>query len=258
MTAHESYEELAAGYALDALEPGDEQQFLRHLVGCARCERALDAHRATAATLADGAAPVQVPDGLFAALRAAVVAESGERVFAAGSPAPVALDARRLRRRPSPAALLAAAAAVLVTVLGASNLALRQDRVEQTDASRRLNEAVRTLDEGPGRHVPLLDPERKVAAVAVLQGDHVSLVVEGLAANDPGTTYVFWERGRFGGVLALATFDVRRRGVEVVRDLPLQHGSEGPAAFAVTREKGDVAPARPLTPPLALGQVEQA
>ena len=37
---HERFEELAAGHALGALEPEDEQAFLAHVPACARCERA--------------------------------------------------------------------------------------------------------------------------------------------------------------------------------------------------------------------------
>ncbi|MCU1691580.1 MAG: putative transrane anti-sigma factor [Frankiales bacterium] len=257
-TEHELFEELAAGHALDALEPQDEQAFLHHLSSCARCERALDDHRATAAHLAYGAAPAELPAGLFDRIRADVVAESGEEVFTApgAALAPVVELASR-RRLPGSRVLVAAAAAVaLVVGLAGANVALQHDRVEQLASSDRLAQAVRTLESGPGRSVPLRDDAQEVAAVAVLQGDHVSLVVEGLDANEAGTTYVLWEQGRFGGVRALGTFDVRHEGVEVVRDLPLQHGEDGVAAFAITRERGDTAPARPLTVPLASGDVD--
>lgn len=264
MTGHEVFEELAAGHALHALEPEDEQLFLLHAAGCARCERALDGHRETAAELAYGAGPADLPAGLFDRIRADVVAESGEDAFAApaGLPAvtaPVSLDAARARRRlPRRALAAVAAAAVLVTALAGSNLALRQDRVQQVEASARLQQAVDALADGPGRSVPLVDDAERVAAVAVLQGDRVSLVVEGLEPNAARTTYVLWERGRFGGVRALGTFDVRDGGVEVVRDLPLQHRQTDVAAFAITREQGDSAPERPLTAPLASGSVEDA
>ena len=188
------------------------------------------------------------------------MAESSEDVFAPTVPAPVSLDeARRRRRLPRPALLVAAAAAVaLLLGLAGSNVALRQDRVQQLATSDRLAEAVRTLEDGPGRSVPLLDDRRQVAAVAVLQGEQVSLVVEGLEANEADTTYVLWEQGRFGGLQAIGTFDVRAGGVEVVTDLPLAHGRDGAAAFAITHETGKTAPARPLTAPLASGAVEDA
>ncbi|MCW2777240.1 MAG: putative transrane anti-sigma factor [Frankiales bacterium] len=261
MIAHEAYEELAAGYALHALEPEDELVFLQHLAGCARCERALDAHRETAAHLAYGAGPASLPEGLLDRIRASVVAESGQDVFAGPGAEVVPLDVARERRRrrvSRPVAALAAAASLVVVALVGSNLALRQDRVAQLASSDRLAEAVHTLEDGPGRNVPLLDRQRRVAAVAVVQGDHVSLVVEGLAVNEPRTTYVLWEQARFGGLHAIATFDVRDGGVAVVRDLPLRSGSEGPAAFAITQEQGEAAPARPLVAPVASGAVQDA
>ena len=257
--SHELFEELAAGHALHALEPEDEHLFLLHAAGCARCERSLVVHSETAAHLAYGAGPAELPEGLFDRIRAAVVAESGEQVF---GPAPalapvVPLSSARRRRLPRTTSLVAAAAAVaLVTGLAGSNVALRQDRVEQTASSGRLTEAVRTIEAG-GRSVPLLDDRRQVAAVAVLQGDSVSLVVEGLAPNVDETTYVLWERTRFGGLRALGTFDVED-DVEVVRDLPLRSGKDDVAALAITREKGRTAPARPLVAPVASGAVEQA
>jgi Anti-sigma-K factor rskA len=257
MSAHEVYEELAAGHALDALEPEDEQRFLQHLTGCALCERELALHRDTAAQLAYGAAGVDVPADLTARLREAVSAESGAGVFERPVAAPLSMAAARSRRRSRLAVLASAAAAVLVVGLVGSNVALRQDRVEQTASSDRLAEAVETLGE-PGRNVPLLDDARHVAAVAVVQDDSVSLVVEGLAVNSPGTTYVLWEQGRFGGVQALAAFDVRGEGVQVMRDMPLQHGADGAAAFAITHEEGERAPARPHVAPLASGTVEDA
>ncbi len=260
MTRHEVFEELAAGHALDALEPEDEQLFLQHLSGCALCERDLAAHQETAAYLADGADPVEVPPGSFDGIRAAIVAESGERVFDRPAAQPSSLAEAR-RRRSRPALVGVAAAAVLVAALAGSTVALRQDRVEQQAVSDRLKQAIDALEVGPGRSVPLLDGEREVAAVAVVQGEHVSLVVDGLAVNEPGTNYVLWEQGPSGGVRAVGTFDVRDDDVEVVRPLPLQYGSGQTAGFAISREKGDDGddpPPRPLEAPLASGLVEDA
>jgi len=63
---HELYAELAVGHALSSLEPADEQVFLAHLPGCARCERDLVAHRETAAHLAYAAAAVALVASLVA------------------------------------------------------------------------------------------------------------------------------------------------------------------------------------------------
>ena len=64
MTRHDIYEELAAGFALDALDPDDEALFITHLAGCARCAADLMRHRTVAADLAfavDGIDPIPFP-----------------------------------------------------------------------------------------------------------------------------------------------------------------------------------------------------
>lgn len=85
MNRHEAYEELAAGYALDALEPEDEQLFLEHLAGCSVCQAELGRHLETASALAAAAGPVDLPEDLLGRLRAAVVAESGPGAFSSRS-----------------------------------------------------------------------------------------------------------------------------------------------------------------------------
>lgn len=64
MTRHDIYEELAAGFALDALDAEDEALFIAHLAGCARCAADLVRHRTVAADLAfavDGIDPMPFP-----------------------------------------------------------------------------------------------------------------------------------------------------------------------------------------------------
>jgi anti-sigma factor RsiW len=68
--------ELTAPYALDALDPVDEQRYREHLRSCARCRRELAALRETAAALALAAGgPVPPPglrDRILAGARASV------------------------------------------------------------------------------------------------------------------------------------------------------------------------------------------
>lgn len=66
---HEPFEELVVGFALSALEPEDEQEFLRHLAGCARCERALAQHADTLAHLAYAVEPATPPPSLLEGIR---------------------------------------------------------------------------------------------------------------------------------------------------------------------------------------------
>src|SRR3954454_11551139 len=92
---HARFEELAAGHALNALEPGDEEAFLAHLTGCAVCERALAEHVETAAHLAYAADPVPLADALLGRNRGEVKA-SGR---AMPTPPALSLDVERSRRR---------------------------------------------------------------------------------------------------------------------------------------------------------------
>lgn len=279
---HEVFEELAAGCALDALEPEDEQLFLRHLTGCALCEGELGAHLETAAQLAWAAVPVtggdDVPEALFARVREAVVAKRDGQAFVAprrggsvqlgsapaaprgrggGSPAGrgVSRGPRRAvgRRGPRGAAVISVAAA-LVLLLGLAGLQVVPGAQPPT-RGQQVAQALRAVDDGSGRRVPLLDDQQREAAVAVVSGGRVSLVVHGLEANaEDDTTYVLWGVERGGAARALGTFDVDEGDVEVVRELPLRGPGEV-AALAVTREPGAVAPARPGQEPLVVGQV---
>jgi anti-sigma factor RsiW len=248
---HARFEELAAGHALSALEPGDEEVFLAHLPSCAACERAVAEHRETASHLAYAADPVALPDSLLDRIRAEVQATGR----AMPPPAPVSLDAARTRRRaPLPPAWTAVAAAVaLVLSLGVWNVSLRQGRSDLEQRADRLAAAVQTLE--IGTRVPLADGSGRPVAVAVLHDDRVSLVVDGLAANDRSTsTYVLWQTGATG-TRAVAAFDVRGEAVDVVRDLPLVTTLKGWTALAVTREPGRTAPEVPGSMPVANGTV---
>jgi hypothetical protein len=251
---HQVYEELAAGHALDALEPEDEELFLRHAATCSRCERDLVVHLDTAAALAEGVDGGDLPAASWERLRAAVVAESGERVFAGEGSEVVSLASRR---RP-PRALLAAAAAVAVLVVGvgAATTVLRPDRAPALTAAQQVDAAARGLGEGPGASARLAG-RTQAQAVALPRADHVSLVVDGLPANPAGSSYVLWAIGPGGNPAPVGRFDVRDDGVQVVRALPYEGGTTA-RAFAITQEQGKVAPPKPHGDVVVQGTLEGA
>jgi hypothetical protein len=249
---HARFEELAAGHALNALEPGDEQVFLAHLAGCAVCERAFAEHLETAAHLAYAADPVPLPDALLGRIRAEVNA-SGRAMPEAPA---VSLDAERARRRLpalSRATLGAAAAAVLVLALLSWNLTLMHGRSATEQRADQLASAVSVLEHGD-RLVPLADESGRSVATAVMEGDRrMSLVVDGLPANDrSSSTYVLWQTGATGA-RAVGAFDVRGDGIDVLRDMTVDTTFAGWNAFAVTREPGRTAPSVPGSAPVANG-----
>lgn len=274
--SHELYEELAAGYALSALEPEDEQAFLQHLSGCARCERDMAVHAATLTHLAYAADAPEPPESLLASIRQGV-ADSGrgasfpaaaprtftdapEPVAPARQPAPVAsLDAARRRKlRFGPARSGAwvgiAAAAALVMGLGVWNTSLQADRDQQEAWGDRMAAAVRELRDTTTDTVPLTSPE-EVVAVALVRGSELSLVVDGLPVNDESTTYILWGQSRYGDVRPVGAFDVTRPGVDVREDMQVQAGVADVTRFMVTRERGSQAPPIPEQPLLASGDV---
>jgi hypothetical protein len=72
---HGPFEELAAGYALDALEPADEQRYLDHARQCPACTRALADFREVAAALAETAPRAEPSPRLGDRILAAALAD---------------------------------------------------------------------------------------------------------------------------------------------------------------------------------------
>ncbi len=269
--AHEPYDELAAGYALSALEPEDEQVFVQHLGACARCERELTVHNATLAHLAYASDATDPPDSLLASIRAGVLASGRGASF----PHTTGLAAEKAERPPAALLSLAAArqrrtdsrlrrtgswtgvaaAAALMLGLGVWNATLQQDRAEQDAWGDRMAVAVRELRDADTDTVPLRGDDGAVVAVALVRGSEMSLVVDGLPVNDASTTYVLWGQSRYGDVRPVGAFDVARGGLDVKHDMQVQAGIADVTRFMVTREQGEQAPPIPQQAVLASGDV---
>jgi hypothetical protein len=243
VTTHETYEQLAVGHALCALEPEDEQAFLAHLRGCAACVLAVADHTGTLAHLAYGAPAADPPPSLLEGIRVGVVASGRAGAF----PAPVSLEAARDRRRDrtvraTTALIGAAAALVLVAALVFVNRGLQSDKSDITAHDAQLRKAVSSLLTDQSSRVDLTGAGGS-RAVAVVTGGTVSLVMQGLAVNDRSDSiYVLWERTRFGDVRAVGTFDVRSTDLAVVSNLRLPGAVGAVRSFIVTREQGRTAP----------------
>ena len=254
---HVRFEELAAGQALAALEPGEEQEFMAHLAACAPCERALAEHLDTLSHLAYAADPVELPAALLNSIRAQV--RASERVSAGSFDAlgePVDLAAARRRRRPVGQRWVGvAAAAALVLSLGVWNVSLQRSQTATELHAASLTRAVELLESPSTRRVALSDEAGKPVAFAVLHGrSKVSLVVSGLPANDPKrSTYVLWQTGD-AGTRPVGVFDAVGNRVVVVRDMSLVDGMAY-SAFAITQESGRRAPRAPGALPVANGSL---
>jgi anti-sigma-K factor RskA len=123
----ETASELAAAYALGALEPAAARAFEEHLAGCARHDEELAAHRRVTAGLARAADPIAPPSGLRDRLLAAAEAE---RPPAQRPSRPIEFPVERARERgPRFSISWAVAAAFGVIALGLAvwNVSLLSD-----------------------------------------------------------------------------------------------------------------------------------
>jgi anti-sigma-K factor RskA len=84
---HTIFDELAAGYVLYALEPADEQRFLRHAEQCSRCHQTLTEFQKVAAALADTAPPAEASARLGERIMAVARADLAEQGHPPAPPA---------------------------------------------------------------------------------------------------------------------------------------------------------------------------
>ena len=285
---HRPFEELAVGHALSALEPDEEQRFLAHLQTCAQCERDVEEHRETMAHLAYSLEDAEPPPALLHGIRAGMRTSgqhhdrsvapfrlaSGAGTGAAPAPAFAGAEGRaeepgrgeqpvedevtsRRRRRIGVSAAArwtaVAAAVALIVSLGVWNASLRSDRDASRERLIRLEAAVQELGRPGTETIPLTSDEGQVVAVAMVHDREVSLVVDGLAPNDEGTTYVLWSQDPEGGLRAVGAFDVSSHRLDVVDELPALQARDD-VTLLVSREQGDVAPQVPGGPVLASGE----
>ncbi len=256
--SHERFEELAAGYALAALEPEEEAAFMSHLASCSPCGRAVAIHNETLAHLAYAEA-AEPPAALLDSIREGVRASGRASVFPE-TVAPLSLDAARARRRPAfalkgaPLWASVAAAITLVISLGIWNTSLRDGRTQQSAWQSRVSQVVAEMGLSSAKQVQLKSTDGSPVVLAVVRGRDVSLVIDGLARNDvTTTTYVLWQKSRFGDLRAVGAFDVSSAHLDVVPHLMLTKNPADVVSLMVTREKGRRAPALPAAPVLASG-----
>jgi anti-sigma-K factor RskA len=223
MNEHEHWEELAAGYALSALEPDEAEAFTAHLASCARCQDVLADHELVAAQLGTLVEDVEAPS--WSSLRSRVV----------GEPAPVtSLSEVRARRR---APRLLSAAAGLVLLAGGAVLGWQVTRDSAPSGQEQVLAACTTQS---GCHA--VDLQGK--ATLVVSGGSARLLATSLPRATAGHVYVLWQLPRAGRPTMVGTLDRTGDGtVGEAHPLALPYGET--AAFGLSLEPASVVPAGP-------------
>ena len=222
MTTHEHWEELAAGYALDALDPAEHSEFVEHLSTCARCRELVDEHLLVAAQLGSLAGEDVSPPP-WQAIRAGIVGEQ---------PSPGA-DVVALRRRPRLMVMGAAAAAVAMLAAGVVAWQVSRPSGQRPLASPAACRAVATC------HVIALDGSAGSPAQLLVHDGRVALVPTGMPAPPAGSVWALWQLPRGGAPLLLTEFATGRPTAT------LKVGYGQTAGFAVSRESAGTKPATP-------------
>lgn len=272
MTEHEDFEGLAAGYALHALEPEDEQRLAAHLLTCHSCATLVADAAAVGASFAELALLAEIselpaeepPQGLRARILEAAAAEPRVSSRAVNQPgpsvsaprsteAPLAPKARTAVPRPrtrrlqlrSRIAVGALAAIVGIGVAVPVTLAVA-DNGKSTTSNQALADAL--LQKG-AREITLHGSgasSEDISAKAVMSDKGVYLVADGLPANDKANSvYVLWAANDHGVRTAVATFDVHQGSTVQLTAKQLPFKMADISQVAVSFERGRVAPASP-------------
>ncbi len=214
--ADETIHDLTAAYALDALDPHDEERYEEHLATCDRCREELAVLRDPVAMLAYGVESPAPPPELRTRILDAARAERSNVV-------PI--------RRRWPAALGAVAAVAATVAIG---LGLWGSSVsDQLDRERSISAILADPD---AKAIPLKGANGRVV---VTDTGEAALVVSGLATAPEGKTYELWVAEN-GKMLPAGVFDAQHERDVVRLTRPVPPGSG--VAVTVEDEGGTDAP----------------
>lgn len=229
MPADPDTHELAAAYALDALDPAERRAFEEHLAGCARCRADVTSFGDVTLALADAAADDELPPGLR------------ERVLAAARAEPlnvVPLAAARERRAAAATGRLATATRprVLLPALAASAAAAVALGVWGADLSGTLDRERAARRSEASALAAFADPAARrsasgTASLAVA-GGRGALSLARLAPAPAGKTYQAWVIPPGGKPIPAGLFDARGGRAVIVLEPTVEPG----AIVAITLE----------------------
>jgi anti-sigma-K factor RskA len=241
----ETVDELAAAYALGAVEPDEERSISEHLAGCREPHAEVREMLGAGAMVARGASPVTPSSALRERLMATVAATPQDQraVRPAAPPLVDAADREAAqpwwRARWVPA-MVGAVGVVAVLALGAWNVNLNQ-QVAERDAVIR---AVASADA-----VHQVAGEAGTGLLIEADGEAI-FVAEGLAELPQGSLYELWLIGPDGAPVAVGTLS----DTEGVALVPLEQELGPATTFAVTIESERVE--APTTDPVLVASLE--
>ena len=214
---HERWDELAAGYALDALEPAEEVELLAHMEQCSSCRDALRDHEYVAAQLAALADDAHAPPPAWSSIRTGIVGET---------PVPQVVDLAEQRVRRRQPRLLGAAAAVAVLAAGGIVVAT------QVGGKSATQQAISDCRSSSACHVVQLDRGARERAVVLVRDGNARLLPTNLPSPGADKVYALWQLPRAGKPTLLAQ-PVSNAGSSTA---PLVMGYDETAAFALSVE----------------------
>jgi anti-sigma-K factor RskA len=223
---HSAVDELAAAYALGALEPAEERAVSEHLAACEEPHREARAALEAATVVGASLEPVAPSAGLRDRLMATVAATPQEHRAPSSRPAPepasVAEEPRRPWWRMAPLATAVAAVAVVAAVgIGVWGLSLRGE-LNDRDAAL---EAVASAD------AIFAASGAAGTGWVVESGDQAMFMARDLEALPAGSIYELWLIGPEGPTAVGTLSDTE--GVALVT---LEQPLTGSSTFAVTVE----------------------
>jgi hypothetical protein len=232
---HDYWDELAAGYALHALEPDEALEFTAHLDTCQRCRSLLDEHELVAAQLGALADGDDTAPPSWQQIRTGVVAQ----------PAPV-VDLSSRRKLVANRVLAAAAGVVVLAGLSVAGWQLsdggsaRSPGVAAIDACAQASDCVTVR----------LQADGESPATLLVRGDAARMVPTGLAQPPADHAYALWQLARDGRPALITEMEQVPDGPSGAVALTLPYADT--AAFAVSLEPVNVVPTKP-TRVLAVG-----
>ncbi|HWC36497.1 MAG TPA: anti-sigma factor [Mycobacteriales bacterium] len=235
---HTIWQELVAGYALNALDPADEAALVAHLDGCAACRAERDEYALTASHLAALADDESDSVPAWSAIRGAVVGDAADVV---------SLEDRSRRRRVGQRVLAAAAAVIVVT--GASVAGWQAFGSGSGGPHRAV--AAGCVGIKSCSEIALRSSDGVHRATVIVSGGVARMQPVAMSRPASGRTYVLWQLPRGGAPIPLTEFASATAPSSSSRlPVPLSQTT----AFAVSIERADVHPTQP-TDVVAIGSV---